>query len=167
MLSLGLVTPSKNTLTSEWPKPSRSRGTGAQPHPLSPFRSQKLQEPVRTTTSAKTAVREHVQEENSRDGNALARDSPDVEPFPEELREELMPKHVAVIMDGNGRWARQRGLPPSAGHEAGARSLRELVELCCKWGIRVLTVFAFSYDNWIRPKVRLLHNVASSIIDFK
>ncbi|KAH9701678.1 dehydrodolichyl diphosphate synthase 2 [Citrus sinensis] len=60
-----------------------------------------------------------------------------------------MPRHVAVIMDGNVRWARQRGLPSSAGHEAGVRSLRELVELCCRWGVKVLTVFAFSYDNWV------------------
>ncbi|KDO66873.1 hypothetical protein CISIN_1g045812mg, partial [Citrus sinensis] len=65
------------------------------------------------------------------------------------LNREAMPRHVAVIMDGNVRWARQRGLPSSAGHEAGVRSLRELVELCCRWGVKVLTVFAFSYDNWV------------------
>lgn len=76
------------------------------------------------------------------------------EPLPAGLRGDLMPRHVAVIMDGNVRWARQRGLPSGAGHEAGVRSLRQLVELCGRWGIRVLTVFAFSYDNWIRPKVR-------------
>ncbi|KAE8680431.1 hypothetical protein F3Y22_tig00111388pilonHSYRG00030 [Hibiscus syriacus] len=63
-----------------------------------------------------------------------------------------MPKHVAVIMDGNGRWARQRKLPTSAGHEAGVKSLWEMVELCGQWGIQVLTVFAFSSENWIRPK---------------
>lgn len=66
-----------------------------------------------------------------------------------------MPLHVAVIMDGNVRWAQQRGLPGSAGHEAGVRSLREMVELCGKWGIKVLTVFAFSYDNWVRPRVEV------------
>lgn len=77
-------------------------------------------------------------------------------PLPEGLLREAMPRHVAVIMDGNARWARQRGfIAFSAGHEAGARSLRELVELCCDWGVRVLTVFAFSYDNWIRPKVEV------------
>ncbi|KAI9388316.1 hypothetical protein POPTR_009G045500v4 [Populus trichocarpa] len=77
-------------------------------------------------------------------------------PLPEGLLREAMPRHVAVIMDGNARWARQRGfIALSAGHEAGARSLRELVELCCDWGVRVLTVFAFSYDNWIRPKVEV------------
>ncbi|XP_020553501.1 dehydrodolichyl diphosphate synthase 2 isoform X2 [Sesamum indicum] len=64
-----------------------------------------------------------------------------------------MPSHVAVIMDGNRRWARMRGLPVGSGYEAGARAFRSIVELCCNWGIRVLTVFAFSSDNWFRPKV--------------
>ncbi|KAK8486531.1 hypothetical protein V6N13_094552 [Hibiscus sabdariffa] len=75
--------------------------------------------------------------------------------LPEGLSRELMPKHVAVIMDGNGRWARQKGLPASAGHEAGVKSLREMVELCGEWGIQVLTVFAFSTENWIRPKMEV------------
>lgn len=75
--------------------------------------------------------------------------------LPEGLTRELMPKHIAVIMDGNGRWARQKGLPASAGHEAGVKSLREMVELCGQWGIQVLTVFAFSTENWIRPKVEV------------
>ncbi|XP_061347218.1 dehydrodolichyl diphosphate synthase 2 [Gastrolobium bilobum] len=66
-----------------------------------------------------------------------------------------MPKHVAVIMDGNGRWAKLRGMPPSAGHEAGVQSLRKLLRLCCSWGIKVLTVFAFSTDNWVRPKIEV------------
>ncbi|CAN1329010.1 Dehydrodolichyl diphosphate synthase 2 [Linum perenne] len=72
--------------------------------------------------------------------------------LPEGLREEMMPRHVAVIMDGNGRWAKQRGLVTGAGHEAGVRSLKEMVRLCIEWRIKVLTVFAFSTDNWIRPK---------------
>lgn len=97
-----------------------------------------------TTTAANVALSSH------NDLNAAEEE----EPLPSELSEELMPNHVAVIMDGNGRWAKQRGLPVSVGHQSGARSLRELVEICCKWGIRVLTVFAFSHDNWIRPKVR-------------
>ncbi|KAJ4978822.1 hypothetical protein NE237_009602 [Protea cynaroides] len=75
--------------------------------------------------------------------------------LPAGLRPELMPKHVAVIMDGNVRWARQRKLPSSFGHEAGVRALRELTDLCGKWGINVLTVFAFSTENWIRPKVEV------------
>ncbi|KAJ6964436.1 dehydrodolichyl diphosphate synthase 2-like [Populus alba x Populus x berolinensis] len=80
-----------------------------------------------------------------------------VVPLPEGLRREVMPRHVAVIMDGNAKWARQRGFSAaSAGHEAGGRSLRELIKSCCEWGIRVLTVFAFSYDNWTRPKMEVV-----------
>ncbi|KAF8010617.1 hypothetical protein BT93_J1303 [Corymbia citriodora subsp. variegata] len=75
--------------------------------------------------------------------------------LPAGLRRDAMPRHVAVIMDGNARWARRRGLPTAAGHEAGVRSLRELIGLCCEWGIGVLTVFAFSSDNWVRPKAEI------------
>ncbi|XP_045804411.1 dehydrodolichyl diphosphate synthase 2-like isoform X2 [Trifolium pratense] len=77
----------------------------------------------------------------------------EVDPLPVELQPELMPKHVAVIMDGNGRWAKMKGLPTSAGHVAGTQSFKRIVKLCYGWGIKVLTVFAFSMDNWIRPKV--------------
>lgn len=66
-----------------------------------------------------------------------------------------MPRRVAVIMDGNRRWALSRGLAVGCGYEAGVRSLRVLVELCLKWGIKVLTVFAFSRDNWFRPWVEV------------
>lgn len=97
-----------------------------------------------------------VEETEELNGRVFGADYlPEEAQLPENLRPELMPRHVAVIMDGNVRWARQRGLPAAAGHEAGVRSLRELVELCCKWGIRVLSVFAFSSDNWIRPKVEV------------
>ncbi|XWS59954.1 hypothetical protein CRYUN_Cryun08bG0166600 [Craigia yunnanensis] len=58
-------------------------------------------------------------------------------------------------MDGNRRWARLRDLPVGSGYEAGIQSLRKIVELCCKWGIKVLSVFAFSSDNWYRPKVEV------------
>lgn len=81
--------------------------------------------------------------------------SEEAEPIPEGLRRDLMPRHVAVIMDGNGRWARQRGWLTSRGHEAGTRSLMEIIRLCGHWGIKVLTVFAFSCDNWTRPEVGL------------
>jgi ditrans,polycis-polyprenyl diphosphate synthase len=63
---------------------------------------------------------------------------------------------VAVVMDGNARWARARGLPPAAGHEAGRRALEETVRLSRAWGVRALTAFAFSHENWSRPKARLL-----------
>jgi undecaprenyl diphosphate synthase len=62
-----------------------------------------------------------------------------------------IPKHVAVIMDGNGRWARQRGLPRHAGHREGMKSVREALEGSIDVGIQVLTLFAFSTENWNRP----------------
>lgn len=154
MLSLSLPIPANNTLIPLRPNSSRSRRAGAESHPFSPLPYRKLHGPVETTTLAKVALRENVRDEG-REGNSISGDSPEAEPLPEGFREDMMPKHVAVIMDGNARWAKLRSLPASAGHEAGSRSLRELVELCAHWGIRVLTVFAFSYDNWIRPKVRL------------
>ncbi|MFP6867020.1 MAG: isoprenyl transferase [Roseibacillus sp.] len=63
-----------------------------------------------------------------------------------------VPGHVAVIMDGNGRWARERGLPRREGHRAGAESVREAVEACKEIGIKFLTLYAFSSENWNRPK---------------
>jgi len=62
-----------------------------------------------------------------------------------------LPQHIAVIMDGNGRWAQSRGLPRTAGHRAGMSSLKELVNACGELGIKVLTVYAFSTENWKRP----------------
>jgi undecaprenyl diphosphate synthase len=63
-----------------------------------------------------------------------------------------MPKHIAIIMDGNGRWAEKRGLPRIAGHWAGAEALREIVRTSSKIGIKALSVFAFSTENWKRPE---------------
>lgn len=62
-----------------------------------------------------------------------------------------IPQHVAVIMDGNGRWAKQRSLPRVAGHRKGAETLREMLEGCRQLGIRYLTIYAFSAENWERP----------------
>jgi undecaprenyl diphosphate synthase len=62
-----------------------------------------------------------------------------------------VPGHVAIIMDGNGRWARARGLPRYRGHKAGARSVREVIEGAVEAGIPILTLFAFSQENWQRP----------------
>lgn len=62
-----------------------------------------------------------------------------------------LPRHVAVIMDGNGRWARQRRLPRVAGHRAGVRAVRETVEVAARLGIEILTLYAFSRENWKRP----------------
>ncbi len=64
----------------------------------------------------------------------------------------LIPKHVAVVMDGNGRWAKKRFLPRTAGHHAGVNATREIVENCDQRGIKALTVFAFSSENWKRPE---------------
>lgn len=63
-----------------------------------------------------------------------------------------VPRHVAVIMDGNGRWAVQRGLPRVAGHEEGAESVREIVRACGELGVEALTLYSFSTENWGRPE---------------
>jgi undecaprenyl diphosphate synthase len=70
----------------------------------------------------------------------------------EQLNPDAMPRHLAVIMDGNGRWARQRGLPRNMGHREGVKSVREIVESCARLGMDVLTIYAFSVENWKRPK---------------
>lgn len=62
-----------------------------------------------------------------------------------------VPRHVAVIMDGNGRWAGQRGLPRLQGHEAGAESVRQIIRSCRDAGVEYLTLYAFSVENWVRP----------------
>src|SRR5438045_7782862 len=66
-----------------------------------------------------------------------------------------LPAHVAIIMDGNGRWARKRGLPRVAGHRAGTRSVREVVEGCAELHISALTLYAFSVENWKRPRTEV------------
>lgn len=63
-----------------------------------------------------------------------------------------IPRHIAIIMDGNGRWANTRGLPRGEGHRAGAESVREAVETCRQLGVDYLTLYAFSSENWNRPK---------------
>lgn len=65
---------------------------------------------------------------------------------------ENLPSHVAIIMDGNGRWAQKRNMPRVMGHRQGVESLREIVEACLELGIKILTVYAFSTENWKRPK---------------
>ncbi len=71
--------------------------------------------------------------------------------YPTGLDPHRMPSHVAVIMDGNGRWAKARGLPRIMGHRAGVEALKTTLRLCSEWGIRTLTVYAFSTENWSRP----------------
>ena len=68
------------------------------------------------------------------------------------LDKDNIPKHVAIIMDGNGRWARKHGLPRSAGHQRGIKRIKEIVKSASELGIKILTLFAFSTENWQRPK---------------
>jgi undecaprenyl diphosphate synthase len=77
---------------------------------------------------------------------------------------ENLPKHVAIIMDGNGRWARERGLPRVAGHRAGVKSVREVVKASINLGIPVLTLYAFSQENWKRPKEEV--SVLMELLDY-
>jgi undecaprenyl diphosphate synthase len=77
------------------------------------------------------------------------RENDDAQPHPVS---DPVPKHVAIIMDGNGRWARARGLARHAGHKAGVASVRSTVEECIRHGVGYLTLFAFSSENWRRPK---------------
>jgi len=71
------------------------------------------------------------------------------------LPEPKGPKHVAIIMDGNGRWAKHRGRPRSFGHRAGVQSARRIVRACHRFGVEALTVFAFSQENWRRPQAEV------------
>ena len=85
---------------------------------------------------------------------------------------ENLPDHIAIIMDGNGRWAKKRGLPRIAGHRAGVRTVRNITELCGKLGIHTLTLFGFSSENWERPATEvsaliklLVHSLRSEVAD--
>ncbi len=78
-----------------------------------------------------------------------------------------IPTHVAIIMDGNGRWAKQRGLPRHAGHRAGAENLRRVINACVEFGIKCLTIYAFSTENWGRPEteVKALMRIFARVLD--
>ena len=73
----------------------------------------------------------------------------------EQLDPRRLPKHIAIIMDGNGRWAERRHLPRVAGHRAGVKSAREVIETCARLKIQALTLYAFSLENWRRPKAEI------------
>lgn len=92
----------------------------------------------------------------------------------EPLKTKKLPVHLAVFMDGNGRWATKRGLPRKAGHSAGAKVFRTITRYCNKIGIQYLTVYAFSTENWSRPKdevdaiMQLFHDyLVEALEDFK
>jgi undecaprenyl diphosphate synthase len=82
----------------------------------------------------------------------LVSQSPPAESDLERVLASAVPRHVAIIMDGNGRWARQRHLPRFAGHQAGVEAVRGIVESCAEKRIKALTLFAFSSENWRRPQ---------------
>jgi undecaprenyl diphosphate synthase len=80
---------------------------------------------------------------------------------------EHVPQHVGIIMDGNGRWAQARGLPRSAGHRAGTENLRRVLRAAVEFGVPVLTIYAFSTENWSRPEgeVKALLTILEGVID--
>lgn len=69
-----------------------------------------------------------------------------------QAQERVLPEHIAIIMDGNGRWAKKRSLPRTAGHAAGSKNFKDIARYCNKIGLKYLTVYAFSTENWKRPK---------------
>ncbi len=77
-----------------------------------------------------------------------------------------MPAHIAVIMDGNGRWAKARGLPRVMGHRAGVEALKSTLRSCSDWGVEALTAYAFSTENWSRPgdEVNFLMTLFESVL---
>ena len=93
-------------------------------------------------------------------------DSREVSPLPKGLDRLRMPNHIAVIMDGNGRWAKKRGLPRTMGHKSGVESLKKILRLSSDWGIGALTVYAFSTENWSRPsdEVNFLMTLFQSVL---
>lgn len=86
---------------------------------------------------------------------------------PLDLALHRIPQHVAIIMDGNGRWARKRNLPRHAGHRAGAENLRRIINASVEFGIKILTIYAFSTENWGRPEreVRALMKIIARVLD--
>ena len=87
-------------------------------------------------------------------------------PVPEGLPKNI-PRHIAVIMDGNGRWAKARSLPRLAGHRAGIENLRRVIEGCVEYGVQILTIYAFSTENWERPEEEVtgLMTILEDVID--
>ncbi len=96
----------------------------------------------------------------------MTRSSPTVSPAGE-TRLVKIPRHVAIIMDGNGRWAQARGLPRTAGHKAGTENLRPILEAAVDFGIEIVTVYAFSTENWARPymEVQTLLSISEQALE--
>ncbi|MDM8569969.1 polyprenyl diphosphate synthase, partial [Thiotrichales bacterium HSG1] len=83
------------------------------------------------------------------------------------MNDDHIPNHIAIIMDGNGRWAKKRALPRFVGHRAGVETVRRVVKLCVEYKVEVLTLFAFSSENWRRPKqeVNLLMQLLTTALE--
>ena len=96
---------------------------------------------------------------------------PDANSLKERIDARRVPSHVAIIMDGNGRWAKRRNLPRTAGHEAGVKAVREVVKAAAEIGVKYLTLYTFSVENWKRPReevtaiMRLLTRTTKNEID--
>ncbi len=99
-------------------------------------------------------------------GTSIPRADTPATPVPAGLPAKI-PQHVAIIMDGNGRWATARNLPRLAGHRAGTENLRRIIEACVEFGIRYLTLYAFSTENWGRPEeeVQGLLTIIEDVLD--
>ena len=84
-----------------------------------------------------------------------------------DLAPQLIPRHIAIIMDGNGRWAQKKGLPRIAGHQQGVESLKEIVKSSAEFGVKYLSVYVFSTENWQRPRdeVKFLMDLLGKMID--
>ena len=80
------------------------------------------------------------------------------------MTDKTMPRHIAIIMDGNGRWAKKRGLPRTAGHKQGAENIRKIAIACNDLGIEALTCYAFSTENWKQPERSRLFVQTTKII---
>ncbi|MFH1826482.1 MAG: isoprenyl transferase [bacterium] len=87
--------------------------------------------------------------------------------LPPSISPSNIPQHIAIIMDGNGRWAQGKGLPRAAGHKEGVESIRVVLKACTELGVKYLTLYAFSTENWRRPETEIsfLFNLAGDVID--
>ena len=86
------------------------------------------------------------------------------------LRPEQIPRHIAIIMDGNGRWARKKGLPRAVGHRQGGKTVEKIALRCVDYGIKSLTLYSFSIENWKRPKIEvngLMHLYAQYLVGIR
>ena len=124
-----------------------------------------------TTLNSAHTHKENDVQINNPSSIALGSDCPSQVPATASGETSILPSHVAVIMDGNSRWARQRGLPRFSGHQTGVEAMRRTVQFCCRRGIQCLTVFALSTENWQRETeeveflLKLIQRVVNQELD--